>query len=84
MQIKTISKITTLPRALSWLVAITTVIMLTFISSCKEDEVESPNLTVTSFSPTSGGPGTVVEVIGAGFSATASENVVKLSDKVCW
>lgn len=83
MQIKTISKITTLPRALSWLVAITTVIMLTFISSCKEDEVESPNLTVTSFSPTSGGPGTVVEVIGAGFSATASENVVKLSDKVC-
>jgi sugar lactone lactonase YvrE len=83
MKIKIISKTTTQHRALTWLVAITTVFALTFVSSCKEDEVEPPNLTVTSFSPTTGGPGTVVEVIGAGFSATASENVVKLKDKVC-
>lgn len=68
---------------LSWLIIITTVVSLTLVSSCKDEAVPEPNLTITSFSPTSGGPGTVVELIGAGFSATASENAVTLNGKVC-
>lgn len=72
-------------RYLSWFITITTVVSLTFLlSSCKDDEnVATPTLTVTSFTPTSGGPGTVVEVIGAGFSATASENEVRVGGIVC-
>jgi sugar lactone lactonase YvrE len=83
MKIKTKFKIATPQRALTWFAAITTVLALTLVSSCKEDEVEEPNLTVTSFTPTSGGPGTVVEVIGEGFSATASENLVKVNGIEC-
>ncbi|MCE2994181.1 MAG: IPT/TIG domain-containing protein [Cyclobacteriaceae bacterium] len=71
-------------KVITWLAAITTVVALTFTSSCKDDEkVVAPNLTITSFSPTSGGPGTAVELIGAGFSPTASLNAVSINGKVC-
>lgn len=69
--------------ALSCFAIITTVIALTFLSSCKEDETPPPNLTITAISPNTGGAGTSVEITGTGFSATASENTVTLNSKGC-
>ncbi len=69
-------------KVLLWLALVTGTV--TFVSSCKEDDtVAPPNLTITKFSPTTGGSGTMLQVIGAGFSTNDSENMVTLNGKVC-
>lgn len=55
-----------------------------FISSCGDDEdPKAPELKITSISPTTGGAGTEVTIVGTGFSATSSQNAVTLNSKVC-
>ncbi len=73
---------TTPPNLCIWLVVVT--VALTFLLSCKEDDnIVTPNLTITKFSPTTGGTGTMLQVTGAGFSTTNADNMVTLNGKVC-
>jgi sugar lactone lactonase YvrE len=88
MKTKTNLRIHTLSAAkhdmLTWLRALVVVVTIICVSSCKEDEtVPMPNLTITKFSPTTGATGTMLQVTGAGFSTTDSENMVTLNGKVC-
>ena len=55
-------------------------LLITFFASCNEEETPvSPDLTITSFSPTSATVGTEVTITGTGFSTTASENQVSFN-----
>ncbi len=61
--------------AVSW-----TMLCLWFVNCGSDDDTPEPTpLSVTSFSPTSGESGTQVVITGAGFSTTASENIVKFN-----
>lgn len=68
---------------LSLFITMFAIASLLFVSSCKDDEEAPPELTITAISPSTGGAGTVVEITGTGFSATAASNEVTLNSKVC-
>jgi hypothetical protein len=69
-------------KAAPWLAFMAIILSLTLIQSCQEEESQ-PDITVTSISPTSGGIRTSVEIVGAGFGASTSDNAVTLNGKIC-
>lgn len=57
---------------------------LTWLSTaCDDEKDETPQLTITSISPDSGGEGTEVSINGTGFSKSTAENNVTLNGKAC-
>jgi hypothetical protein len=58
-------------------------LLLPVACSKDDDEVTPAELTITSITPDSGSEGTIVQIKGTGFSATASENQVNLNGKAC-
>jgi sugar lactone lactonase YvrE len=69
-------------KAAPWLAFMAIILSLTLIQACQEEEIQ-PDITVTSISPTSGGIRTSVEIVGAGFGASTSDNAVTLNGKIC-
>jgi sugar lactone lactonase YvrE len=81
------NKINILPgirhKALAWLAFSAILLSISLVFSCKDDEDEQPNLTVTAISPISGRVGSVVEISGTGFSETVLSNTITLNGKLC-
>ncbi|HEY8933927.1 MAG TPA: IPT/TIG domain-containing protein [Cyclobacteriaceae bacterium] len=53
--------------------------ILVFLVGCKKSDEPAPQLSITSFTPTSGAEGTSVTITGQSFSTTAANNVVKFN-----
>jgi hypothetical protein len=53
--------------------------ILIFLVGCKKSDEPKPQLSITSFTPTSGAEGASVTITGQSFSTTAANNVVKFN-----
>ncbi|HTJ53069.1 MAG TPA: IPT/TIG domain-containing protein [Cyclobacteriaceae bacterium] len=65
--------------------AATFALIIVFAACCSKDDPAPPvpELKITSITPSTGGEGTPVVIVGTGFSATASEDAVTLNGKAC-
>ena len=62
-----------------WLIFTTSVILLIFYEASCKKESQTPDLSITSFIPTSGTVGSTVTISGSSFSTTPGNNLVKFN-----